>query len=156
MAVLCPPRHLPGLHHLGLRHTLMPATHSLPPALEPTLQELQLTAGSATQGVCHASVRTVLHSPKKNKKRTGRKAAYAVFRGRGLGVFLTWNQTEPLVCRISGCLFRGYDSLEEAQALSIMHMHAPGHGTSTIPELRPSLFFPDLKTTIHPQSPQRL
>ncbi|KAJ7031436.1 hypothetical protein C8F04DRAFT_1262792 [Mycena alexandri] len=72
-------------------------------------------AGAATQGVPHAHVHTVTSGGHRKKPRT-RKAAYVVFVGRGTGIFLTWHETERLVKGVSGCIFRGYSSLDQAEA----------------------------------------
>ncbi|KAJ7716056.1 hypothetical protein B0H16DRAFT_1476958 [Mycena metata] len=70
-------------------------------------------AGTATQGIPHASVHAVVKSP--NKKRT-KKAAYCVFFGRVPGVFLTWTDTKPLVTGVQHAIFRGYRTIEAAHA----------------------------------------
>ncbi|KAJ7115653.1 hypothetical protein C8R43DRAFT_1138111 [Mycena crocata] len=71
-------------------------------------------AGTATQGVAHASVHRIqLASPSKNKGSTV-KAAYVIFCGTDTGVFFSWAQVKPLVTGVSNCIFRGYATLGEA------------------------------------------
>ncbi|KAJ7837459.1 hypothetical protein B0H13DRAFT_2261035 [Mycena leptocephala] len=72
-------------------------------------------AGSATQGVANAHVRAIQTGGRRKKPRT-HIAAYTVFCGRQHGVFKTWAETEPLVKRVSKCIFRGYGTLAEARA----------------------------------------
>jgi hypothetical protein len=51
------------------------------------------------------------HGPK-----ISRQHFYAVARGREEGVFLSWEETEPLVKGFSGAVHHRFDSLEEAEA----------------------------------------
>ena len=54
---------------------------------------------------------TIAHGPK-----ISRQHFYAVARGRDEGVFLSWEETEPLVKGFSGAVHHRFDSLEEAEA----------------------------------------
>ncbi|KAJ7165266.1 hypothetical protein C8R46DRAFT_1220401 [Mycena filopes] len=69
-------------------------------------------AGALTQGVPGAYVRAV----NKTSKRRTKKAAYVVFFGRVPGVFLTWDETQLLVNRVKNTIFRGYSTVNAAQA----------------------------------------
>jgi hypothetical protein len=112
-------------------------------------------AAAATQGVPRASVHTV-QGPKKKKRKPGRRKAYAIFCGIETGVCLTWctttlffclsliigprEEADPLVSGVPNCLFRGYDSVEEAHA-AYAYAHArswtriAGAPVSAIPAL---------------------
>ncbi|KAJ7044910.1 hypothetical protein C8F04DRAFT_1250153 [Mycena alexandri] len=72
-------------------------------------------AGAATQGVPDGHVHTVRPGGRRNKPRT-KKAAYVVFVGRDTGVLSTWAEAERLVKGVSGCIFRGYSTVAEAEA----------------------------------------
>ncbi|KAJ7735252.1 hypothetical protein DFH07DRAFT_967254 [Mycena maculata] len=71
------------------------------------------TAGAATQGVANARVRAI--GRHKKKPRHG-NAAFVVFYGLDVGVFLSWQEVDPLVTGVSCSLFRGYSTLAAAEA----------------------------------------
>ncbi|KAJ7430876.1 hypothetical protein B0H11DRAFT_2262776 [Mycena galericulata] len=70
-------------------------------------------AGSATQGVTDGRVFAV--SPKRKNKKS-KKSAYVVFCGSRFGVFHSWAEVKPLVTGFSNSVFRGYNTVAEAQA----------------------------------------
>ncbi|KAJ7926728.1 hypothetical protein B0H13DRAFT_2313225 [Mycena leptocephala] len=86
--------------------------HVVSPSQQGYTSEWSL-AGSATQGVRGGHVRTVA-SPRQ-KQRT-KKAAYVVFCGRRPGVYRLWSETESCVSGVSCCIFRGYATVEAAEA----------------------------------------
>ncbi|KAJ7138475.1 hypothetical protein C8R43DRAFT_1132016 [Mycena crocata] len=72
-------------------------------------------AGTATQGVPGSHVYVVQPATGGNK-RGGKKVAFVVFCGTDTGVFHSWRETQPLVNRVSNCIFRGYTTLAQAEA----------------------------------------
>ncbi|KAJ7254767.1 hypothetical protein C8J57DRAFT_1518394 [Mycena rebaudengoi] len=69
-------------------------------------------AGSASQGIPHGSVRTA----QKAKKSHHAKGAYVVFHGRRPAVYLTWDEAKVSVSGSPNAIYRGYSTLERAQA----------------------------------------
>ncbi|KAJ7280548.1 hypothetical protein C8J57DRAFT_1219861 [Mycena rebaudengoi] len=69
-------------------------------------------AGSASQGILHGSVRTA----QKAKKSHHAKGAYVVFHGRRPAVYLTWDEAKVSVSGSPNAIYRGYSTLERAQA----------------------------------------
>ncbi|KAJ6475024.1 hypothetical protein C8R47DRAFT_1220849 [Mycena vitilis] len=69
-------------------------------------------AAALTQGIPGASPRKL--SPKK-KKRT-RKGGYVVFFGKKPGVYRDWSEVAPLVLGVSGSIYQGYPTIEQADA----------------------------------------
>ncbi|KAJ7884913.1 hypothetical protein B0H13DRAFT_2343485 [Mycena leptocephala] len=90
-----------------------PVYHFVSPTQQGYTPEWSL-AGSATQGVRGGHVHTV-RSPRQ-KPHTGTKVAYVVFCGRCPGVYRRWSETERYVSRVSCCIFRGYTTVEAAEA----------------------------------------
>ncbi|KAJ7468814.1 hypothetical protein FB451DRAFT_1177559 [Mycena latifolia] len=67
--------------------------------------------GHATQGTPNSHVRAVSKHPKPRTK----KGAYAVFRGREIGVFLTWDDVKNTISGVSFSLQQGYPSKARAR-----------------------------------------
>ncbi|KAJ7886293.1 hypothetical protein B0H13DRAFT_2666737 [Mycena leptocephala] len=60
---------------------------------------------------------TMYHFESPTRRRVhNRMAAYVVFCGLRVGVFMTWRETSPLVTRVRNSIFRGYLSVAEAYA----------------------------------------
>ncbi|KAJ7149500.1 hypothetical protein C8R43DRAFT_951973 [Mycena crocata] len=72
------------------------------------------TAGTASQGVRGGHVNVI--QPGRQRKPTTKKAAFVIFAGTDHGVFTTWAETEPLVCGVPCCIFRGYATVSDAHA----------------------------------------
>ncbi|KAJ7704632.1 hypothetical protein B0H14DRAFT_3526678 [Mycena olivaceomarginata] len=70
------------------------------------------TAGAATQGIDNAHVRRVQKAAKKKRK----AQAYVVFFGLTPGVYRIWEDAKAMVSRVRGAIYRGYPTLEEAEA----------------------------------------
>ncbi|KAJ7747897.1 hypothetical protein DFH07DRAFT_775850 [Mycena maculata] len=80
----------------------------------PVAHSSMATAGVATQGVPNAHVRAV--GGDKKKKSHSQKVAFVVFCGLDVGVFLSWDEVKPLVRGVSCSVYRGYPTLDAAEA----------------------------------------
>ena len=53
---------------------------------------------------------------KEREEKKGKKCKfYAVAKGRQVGIFYTWNETEALVTNFKGATFKSFETLEFAQ-----------------------------------------
>ncbi|KAJ7669898.1 hypothetical protein DFH06DRAFT_1125307 [Mycena polygramma] len=122
----------PDLPQQRLAHVVSPTTPTsnhtryrtpTTPTLNPTVYHVESptlrgyttewsVAGSATQGVPRSQVHAI-RSPKK-KINKPRPAAYVVFCGKECGVKYTWEETKPLVHRVSCSIYRGYGTVPDA------------------------------------------
>ncbi|KAJ7267422.1 hypothetical protein C8J57DRAFT_1510517 [Mycena rebaudengoi] len=87
-------------------------TYSSPTAHGVTADWHVSLAGSASQGIPHGSV----YAKPKAKKSRHAKGAYVVFHGRRPAVYLTWDEAKVSVHGSPNAIYRGYSTLEQAQA----------------------------------------
>ncbi|KAJ7273861.1 hypothetical protein C8J57DRAFT_1505983 [Mycena rebaudengoi] len=87
-------------------------TYSSPTAHGVTADWHVSLVGSASQGIPHGSV----YAKPKAKKSRHAKGAYVVFHGRRPAVYLTWDEAKVSVHGSPNAIYRGYSTLERAQA----------------------------------------
>ncbi|KAJ7265600.1 hypothetical protein C8J57DRAFT_1470059 [Mycena rebaudengoi] len=112
-----PPTYISELHDSNPSPTTPPRrspiyTYSSPTQYGVTADWNVSLAGSASQGIPHGSV----HAKQRAKKSRHAKGAYVVFHGRRPAVYLTWDEAKVSVNGIPNAIYRGYSTLQRAQA----------------------------------------
>ncbi|KAJ7017141.1 hypothetical protein C8F04DRAFT_1279936 [Mycena alexandri] len=99
------------------------SSSSPPPSSSPTVYKVSSPAqtgyladwseaANLTRASPHTTVRAVRKTP---AKRRSKKAAYVVFRGRSIGVFLTWEEVSRATSGVRFALQQGYTTVDDAQ-----------------------------------------
>ncbi|KAJ7711716.1 hypothetical protein B0H16DRAFT_1744929 [Mycena metata] len=106
---------------------LAPARYSFHSPVKTGVTDTWAHAAAETQGVSGATPQRLFKPSKSRVKKRG----YAVFFGLLPGVYQQWSEAEPLVKGVSGSLYQGYSTFDQAVEA---YTYARQHGwTRTLP-----------------------